>query len=177
MGSLVGTRVSLQAVSAGDGAEFIALARESTAMHRHLIRAPTTAAEFDAYLARFDGVAAIGYVVRVNGTGELAGLVNFNGITRRPKRCAALGFGGFAATSGHGYVGEAVLLGVRYAFEKLGLDRLEADVQPGNGASRGIVERAGFRPAGSTTSIRIDGEWREHERWVRLADSGGPGRV
>ncbi|WP_433466152.1 GNAT family N-acetyltransferase [Spirillospora sp. CA-128828] len=170
---LVGTRVTVRPVAAEDGAAFVVLARQSLRLHRHLIYAPTTATEFGRYLARFDGVAAVGFVVRLNGSGELAGLVNINDISWTPERRGFLGFGGFAATSGHGYVGEAVRLVVRYAFEDLGLDRLEADVQPVNAASRKVVERAGFRLVASPPkAIRIDGEWRDHERWVLTAEPG-----
>lgn len=176
MAMLVGARVSLRTVAAEDEDAFVRSARQSAGLHRHLIYAPTSAAEFGEYLARFDGVRAVGFVVVLNGTGGLAGLVNINGIvdgrrTGGPR--AWLGFGGFAATSGHGYVGEGVRLAVRYAFGELGLRRLDADVQPGNAASRKVVERAGFRPAGAAPkSIRIEGQWREHETWVLLA---GPG--
>ena len=171
MVTLAGARVSLRRVAAEDGDAFVRAARESVGLHRHLIYAPTSAAEFAEYLARFDGVQAIGFVVVLNGNGELAGLVNLNGIV--DGRRASLGFGGFAATSGHGYVGEGVLLAVRYAFGELGFERLDADVQPGNAASRKVVERAGFRPAGTARkSIRIEGELREHEAWVLMAGDG-----
>jgi [ribosomal protein S5]-alanine N-acetyltransferase len=167
---LVGARVSVRPVTAEDEKAFVALARESTRMHRHLIYAPTTAREFGDYLARFDGVKAVGFVVLLNGSGDLAGLVNVNDISRTPELRGSLGFGGFSATSGHGYVGEAVRLVVRYAFEELGLDRLEADVQPGNAASRKVVEGAGFRrDASPPTAIRIGAEWRDHERWALAA--------
>ena len=144
-------------------------------MHQGWIFAPKTAAEFGEYLARFDGVNAIGLVVRLNSMRGLAGFVNINQIVRAPDRGGALGFGGFTATAGHGYVAEAVRLAVRYAFEELGLDRLEADVQPENTASRRVVEQAGFRPMGSAPkAICIAGEWRDHERWIITAgyDSG-----
>jgi ribosomal-protein-alanine N-acetyltransferase len=164
---LVGARVSLWPVSAGDRHEFVTRARESASLHRSLIFAPTTAAEFDEYVARFNGISAVGFVVRLNGTKELAGFVNINHIVRAPDRRGALGYGGFAATAGHGYVAEAVPLAVRYAFDELGLDRLEADIQPGNAASRRVIEQAGFRPVvAAPRPIYIAGEWRDHERWM-----------
>jgi ribosomal-protein-alanine N-acetyltransferase len=155
-------------VTAEDGTEFIARARDSVSLHRNLIFAPTTAAEFEEYLARFDGAGAVGFVVRLNATRELAGLVNIRQITRTPERYGALGFGGFAATAGHGYVAEAVRLAVRYTFADLGLDRLEADIRPANTASRKVVEQAGFRPMRSAPkAIRIAGVWYDHDRWER----------
>jgi [ribosomal protein S5]-alanine N-acetyltransferase len=170
---LIGARVSLWPVTAEDGEEFVALARDSVNLHRNLIFAPRTAAEFNDYLARFDGVGAVGFVVRLNSTRELVGLVNINAIVRSPDRRGALGFGGFTATAGHGYVGEGVRLAVRYAFEELRLDRLEADVQPGNAASRKVVEQAGLRPLGSAPKvICIAGTLYDHERWAITARHG-----
>ncbi|WP_285577036.1 GNAT family N-acetyltransferase [Actinoallomurus iriomotensis] len=172
---LVGARISLRPVAAEDGEEFVALARASVSMHRGLIFAPTVAEEFGEYLARFDGVNAIGFVVRVNATRRLAGLVNINQIERQtsdPR--GSLGYGGFAATSGHGYVAEAVRLAVPYAFEELGLTRLDAYIQPANTPSRRVVEEAGFRPVASDRQIiRVDGESREHERWTLTSGNGG----
>jgi [ribosomal protein S5]-alanine N-acetyltransferase len=168
----VGARISLCPVAPEDREEFVALARDSTGLHRGLIFAPTRADEFGEYLARFDGVNAVGFVVRVNGTRELAGLVNINQIVRSPDPRGALGYGGFAATAGHGYVAEAVRLAVRYAFEELGLGRLDAYVQPGNAGSRRVVEGAGFRPVPSDRmTIHIAGEAREHERWTLASGS------
>jgi ribosomal-protein-alanine N-acetyltransferase len=135
-----------------------------------LIFAPTTAAEFDEYLARFDGGDAVGFVIRINATKELAGFVNISRIVRAPDRRGALGYGGFAATAGHGYVAEAVRLAVRYAFGGLGLDQLDADIQPANTASRRVIEQIGFQPvAAAPRPICIDGKWHDHERWMITA--------
>jgi len=168
----------LHPVSADDREEFIALARRSLALHRKLIFIPTTAEEFDHYLARFDGVTAVGFLVRLNATQEPAGFVNINGIVREPRPHGSLGYGGFAATAGHGYVAEGVRLAVPYAFQELGLQWLEADVQPTNTASRKVLEQAGFKPVGAAPRpILIDGEWRTHERWVRVAERDTAARV
>jgi ribosomal-protein-alanine N-acetyltransferase len=66
---------------------------------------------------------------------------------------------------------EGVGLAVAYAFEELGLHRVEADIQPENVASVKLVRRLGFRKEGfSPQFIKIDGVWRDHERWARTAD-------
>ncbi len=56
---------------------------------------------------------------------------------------------------GRGYAGEAQRCAVRFAFDELGLHRLEADTHPDNEASSRSLERLGFRPEG-----------RLRERWV-----------
>jgi len=163
----------LRPVTAGDRDEFVALARESVRLYRGLIFAPSTPAEFGEYVARFDGVNAIGFVVLLNTTRRLAGFVNVSRAVQAPDRIGVLGYGGFTATAGHGYLAEAVQLAVRYAFDELEMDRLEADIQPENTASRRVVEQAGFRPAGTAPkAICIAGEWRDHERWMVTTKSG-----
>ena len=49
---------------------------------------------------------------------------------------------------GRGYVAEAMPALIAFAFETLGLHRLEADVDPRNEASVRVVERLGFRREG-----------------------------
>jgi ribosomal-protein-alanine N-acetyltransferase len=165
-----GTRVALSPVATADCEEFVASARDSVDLHRGLISVPLSASEFAEYVERFDGVSAAGFVIRVNDTGRLAGLVNIRDIARSG---GVLGFGGFTATAGNGYVAEGVLLAVRYAFAELGLDHLEALVQPGNTASRRLLEKAGFLPVRSALkTVFIDGVWRDHQLWMIKARTG-----
>ncbi|HEU5459251.1 MAG TPA: GNAT family protein, partial [Pyrinomonadaceae bacterium] len=66
---------------------------------------------------------------------------------------------------------EAIALMLRYAFTKLKLHRLEANIQPGNIASIALVKRAGFVKEGfSRRYLKIGGRWRDHERWGVLAE-------
>ena len=72
---------------------------------------------------------------------------------------------------GSGMMGEALRATAELAFGELGLHRLEASVQPANTASIALLRRAGFRKEGfSPRYLRIDGQWRDHERWALLAD-------
>ena len=49
---------------------------------------------------------------------------------------------------GHGYMNEALMALLKYAFEDLNLHRIEADVDPRNTASNKTVERLGFQREG-----------------------------
>ncbi|WP_309237616.1 GNAT family protein [Actinomadura sp. BRA 177] len=167
----VGERVSVRRVRAEDEARFVELARESVAFHRPWVGLPRSAGEFAAYLGRFDQVAAVGMVICLREGGDLVGTVNVNGIVRGCYQRGMLGYAAFLPYAGRGYVGEGVGLAVAYAFGELGLHRVEADIQPGNSASLRLVRRLGFRKEGiSPGFIKIDGVWRDHERWARTAD-------
>jgi [ribosomal protein S5]-alanine N-acetyltransferase len=66
---------------------------------------------------------------------------------------------------------EAIDLILQYAFERLKLHRLEANIQPGNVASLKLVKRAGFiREGFSRRYLKIGGRWRDHERWAIIAE-------
>jgi ribosomal-protein-alanine N-acetyltransferase len=71
-----------------------------------------------------------------------------------------------------GLMTEALRAAACYAFNDLGLHRLEANIQPDNLASIALVRRVGFKQEGfSPRYLRINGEWRDHERWALLADT------
>lgn len=61
-----------------------------------------------------------------------------------PHRRAELGFAVERSQWGKGYASEATHAVVSYAFEVMGLHRLEADVDPRNAASIRTLERLGF---------------------------------
>jgi ribosomal-protein-alanine N-acetyltransferase len=167
----VGARVVIREVRPDDEAQFIELARASSEFHRPWVALPESAEQFAAYLARFDQDAAVGMVICLREGGELVGTVNINGIVRDCYQRGMLGYAAFLPYAGRGYVGEGVGLAVEYAFGELGLHRVEADIQPGNEASLRLVRRLGFRKEGvSPGFIKIDGVWRDHERWARTAD-------
>ena len=76
-----------------------------------------------------------------------------------------------APFAGKGYMGEALPQMVAFAFDELGLHRLEANIRPENEASLRLVQSAGFHKEGySPRYLNIDGDWRDHERWAILAD-------
>ncbi|MDL4814587.1 GNAT family N-acetyltransferase [Actinomadura opuntiae] len=163
----VGTRVLLRRVRAEDEGRFLELAEASSGLHRPWVALPRSAEEFAAYLARFDQVSAVGMVVCLREGGDLAGMVNINEIVRGSYQRGVLGYAAFLPHAGRGFMTEGVALAVRYAFDRLGLHRVEADIQPGNAASVRLVERLGFRREGySPAYIKIDGAWRDHERWA-----------
>lgn len=110
-------------------------------------------------------------LIRRTGDGALVGLANLSAIQRGNLQSAYLGFYAFLPHAGQGYMTEGLTLVLRHAFSLLTLHRVEANVQPANGASLALVERVGFHREGfSPRYLKIGGQWRDHERWAALAD-------
>ena len=169
-----GRRVTLRLVSGSDQDEFLALAAASAGLHRPWMSLPATPQEFQAYLRRFDHVTAQGLLVCLRETGTIAGMININSIIRGRFQNGSLAYAAFAPTAGQGYLSEGLGLVLRYAFGQLRLHRLEAQIQPGNHASRRLVQRAGFRNEGCSPGLLfIGGAWRDHERWAITSDMTG----
>lgn len=74
-------------------------------------------------------------------------LVGMVGLARRDDAAAELGYWLAPEARGRGLMGRAVGLVVATAFDRLGLDRLTWRAFVGNGPSRRVAERAGFRVA------------------------------
>jgi ribosomal-protein-alanine N-acetyltransferase len=165
------SRVVIRPVHASDAAELIAANLASIDLHEHWVSPCRDQASFLGYLARCDGDRSIGFIARERESGKIVGIVNLSEIVRGFFQSAYMGYYGMAGMNGRGLMSEAVGLVVSHAFHELGLHRLEANIQPGNLPSRSLVKRLGFRQEGySPRYLKIDGEWRDHERWAVLAD-------
>ncbi|MEW2630113.1 GNAT family protein [Streptomyces sp. NPDC048389] len=168
---VTGERVALRHCAYDDVAEFTASARRSTAHHRPWLFPPLTEDDYAAYAERLiEDPARAGFLVCERPTGRIAGYVNVNNIVHGAFLSGAVGYGAFAHALGRGLMGEGLRLLVSYAFSSgggLGLHRLEANIQPGNTASAGLVRAVGFRLEGySPDFLYIDGAWRDHQRWA-----------
>ncbi len=82
----------------------------------------------------------------VDGGGIIGECSLFN--LAEESRRAEIGYALGMATWGHGYMGEALTALVTFAFAELGLNRLEADIDPRNEASARTLDRLGFRTEG-----------------------------
>jgi ribosomal-protein-alanine N-acetyltransferase len=72
-------------------------------------------------------------------------------------------------------MGEAIAGVVHHAFGRLDLSRIEAACLPENAASRGLLEKCGFKYEGVAQSyLQINGRWRSHVLYAALrADRRG----
>lgn len=147
------------------------MSRSSERFYRNLTSAPRTAAEFTAFLDRAGRDDHEVFLVCRRDDDAILGMVAISQIARGNLQSAYLGFRIGAAHAGRGYMTQALPLVLRHAFDTLGLHRLEANIQPGNEASIRLVRRAGFTHEGfSRRYLKINGRWRDHERWAILRE-------
>ncbi|MFI1868392.1 GNAT family N-acetyltransferase [Streptomyces jumonjinensis] len=167
-----GQRTAIRHFSHDDAGEFTTAAEHSTALHHPWLFPPLTAEAYTAYAGNLiEDPARAGFLVCERPSGRIAGFINVNNIVAGAFRCGALGYGAFAHAAGRGLMGEGLGLVVRHAFGPMGLHRLEANIQPRNTASIGLVRAAGFRLEGfSPDFLFIDGAWRDHERWALTSE-------
>jgi [ribosomal protein S5]-alanine N-acetyltransferase len=164
-------RVQLKRPSAHDEARFLEAARRSRAFLRRWAPPPSTPITYRRYLQRLGTPTHDGRFVVLRATGELVGVINVNEIVRGAFRNAYLGYYVFVPHAGRGYMTEGMGLALRWVFGTLRLHRLEANIQPGNVASRALVRRLGFRREGfSRRYLKVAGRWRDHERWALLVE-------
>jgi ribosomal-protein-alanine N-acetyltransferase len=110
-----------------------------------------------------------GIFLRKNG--RLAGNVVLAQIKRMHLMSCKLGYFLDREHTGRGLATEAVGLACRYAFEVLGLHRIEAGVMPSNIASLRVLEKAGFVREGiARKNLRINGRWEDHVMFSLLDD-------
>ena len=166
---LTAARIRLRPLRAGDADALFALQSDARVM-RYWSHAPWTTRE--------QAVARIAELARSRATTEfhawvatldddvLIGTVSLFAINRAQRR-AEIGYALMPALWGRGYATEMLHPAIAFAFASLGVERIEADIDPRNEASCRLVERVGFvregllrerwRVAGEVTDSAIYG--------------------
>jgi len=105
----------------------------------------------------------------------LLGAITLDNIRRGPAQAGTLGYWVGQPHARQGYMREAIVAVVHHAFSKLDLSRIEAACLPENAASRGVLEKCGFKYEGVAQSyLQIAGRWRNHVLYASLrADRRG----
>tara|TARA_B100000029_G_scaffold448940_1_gene471764 strand:+ start:524 stop:1042 length:519 start_codon:yes stop_codon:yes gene_type:complete len=161
------SRVYIRKVQTTDKEELLALTRCSRDLHEPWISPPVDASSFRSYLARTQSQDHEGFVLCLQETSIIIGVVNINNIVRGSFRNASLGYYVNSAYRKKGFMQEGLILVTQFAFTNLGLHRLEANIQPNNLNSIELVKRCGFKKEGiSKDFLFIDGAWKDHERWA-----------
>ncbi|NLA35432.1 MAG: GNAT family N-acetyltransferase, partial [Actinobacteria bacterium] len=92
-------------------------------------------------------------------------------VHRGPFQSAYIGYWIDQRLAGNGYMPEAVVLTLRFAFEQMGLHRLQISIIPRNTASRRVVEKLGLRNEGvAERYLEINGVWEDHIRYAVTAE-------
>ncbi len=100
---------------------------------------------------------------------ELVGAITLDNIRRGPAQAGTLGYWTGQPFARQGYMREAIGAVVHHAFSQLDLSRIEAACLPENAASRGLLERSGFKYEGVAQSyLQIAGRWRTHVLYAAL---------
>ncbi|MGH9150580.1 MAG: GNAT family N-acetyltransferase [Acidimicrobiales bacterium] len=112
-----------------------------------------------------------GFAFGVFVDGRFAGEVNLNGVQRGPFQNAYLGYWIDRQQAGQGYIPEAVVVALRFAFEELRLHRVQIAIIPRNAASLRVVDKLGLRDEGTAQRyLEIDGSWEDHIRYAMTAE-------
>lgn len=98
-----------------------------------------------------------------NSDQQLVGGITLNNIRRGVGQNGMIGYWSGVPYAGNGYMSEALALVIPFAFQHLGLHRLEAACIPNNIRSISLLEKAGFQQEGLLRSyLKINGKWQGH---------------
>ncbi len=99
----------------------------------------------------------------------MVGGITLDQIRLGPAQKASVGYWVGEEFSRQGYMQEAINAVVWYAFEEIGLSRVEAACLPSNIPSRRLLEKTGFKYEGVAQSyLQIHGRWRNHVLYANL---------
>ncbi|MXW43115.1 MAG: GNAT family N-acetyltransferase [Acidimicrobiia bacterium] len=108
-----------------------------------------------------------GYGFGVFAAGRLVGEMNLSGVQRGPFQSGHVGYWIDQRYAGRQYAPEALVVVLDYAFEALGLHRVQVDIIPRNHASQRVVEKLGLRSEGvALRYLEINGRWEDHIRYA-----------
>ncbi|WP_149588843.1 GNAT family N-acetyltransferase [Tabrizicola flagellatus] len=134
----------------------------------HLSRRAFTNRVYWAQRAEAQGTALPMLLIRREDK-QLLGALTLDNIRRGPAQTGTLGYWIGAPFARQGYMREAILALTHHAFTRLDLSRLEAACLPENAASRGVLEKCGFKYEGVAQSyLQINGRWRNHVLYANL---------
>ena len=169
-------RIVLRLPQHGDYAQWSALRAESRAFLTpwepvwspdHLTRKSFTNRVYWAARASRQGTAFPLFILRRDGV--LVGAITLDNIRRGPAQSGTIGYWIGQPHARMGYMAEAIGVLVHHAFATLDLSRIEAACLPENAASRGVLEKAGFKYEGVAQSyLQIAGRWRNHVLYSNL---------
>lgn len=126
-----------------------------------------------AYAQDLERGLAYPFLVFRRSDGVLVGGITVSNVRRGVAQMASIGYWVGAPHTRRGYTLDAVRTVTDFCFTRLGLHRVEAACIPSNAASRGVLLKAGFEQEGLAKAyLKIDGGWRDHLLFGKLAPRG-----
>jgi ribosomal-protein-alanine N-acetyltransferase len=115
--------------------------------------------------------AAYPFLVFTQKGSLLCGGLTLSNVRRGVAQTATLGYWVGAPFARRGYMSDAVSTVLPFAFDQLGLHRLEAACLPHNEASVRLLKSTGFSQEGfARRYLKINGEWHDHLLFAILAE-------
>lgn len=134
----------------------------------HLARRAFTNRVYWAQRSEAQGTAVPFLLIRRDDQ-QVLGAITLDNIRRGPAQCGTIGYWIGARFARQGYMREAIQALVHHAFTVMDLSRIEAACLPENMASRGVLEKSGFKYEGVAQSyLQINGRWRNHVLYAAL---------
>ncbi|MFA7432488.1 MAG: GNAT family protein [Gemmobacter sp.] len=134
----------------------------------HLTRRAFTTRVYWSARAEAQGTALPLLLIR-REDGVVMGGITLDNIRRGPAQSGTIGYWIGAPHARQGYMREAIGALVHHAFTVLDLSRIDAACLPENAASRGVLEKSGFKYEGVAQSyLQIAGRWRNHVLYANL---------
>jgi ribosomal-protein-alanine N-acetyltransferase len=148
-------RLVLRRLVAADATALFAIFSDPEVMRYWSSTAWESLQQADNYVANADAGIASGCDLRLGialagagqQAGQLVGQIALYRFDQQNRRCD-VGYALGRAHWGRGYLGEAMKAMLDHGFGALGLNRVEADVDPRNAASARLLERMGFMREG-----------------------------
>lgn len=106
--------------------------------------------------------------LRESGSERFIGQITLGGVVFGALRGAHIGYWIDSRYANRGLTSRAVNLVSSFAFDALGIHRIEINLRPENAASKRVAEKCGYifesvRPR----FLHIDGDWRDHLTYVK----------
>lgn len=109
------------------------------------------------------------YIMSTEHPPKIIGIIGLNNVVWGAFCSAFLGYKLDKDYVNKGYMSVAVEMLTNYAFEELGLHRIEANVMPKNKASLKVLEKNHFMNEGiSKYYLNINGVWEDHIHMVKI---------
>lgn len=123
----------------------------------------------EGYRQFLSGIA-VNFGIYING--NLIGKIQMSNIVLGVFRSAFVGYSISEEEQGKGYMKEALKLLIDFAFNEMGIHRLEASTLVDNIRSQRVLEGCGFRFLGINEKyLYINGEWRNHKAYYLINGS------